>query len=210
MQRVLPALELEAEWALTSGAPMPVTAYQQTLERVPPRGLFTVRAAAWAAVVGVGAEIEESPPSPHAPMIERDWSAAADAFGDVGWEYDRALLLSLLDDEDALAEALEIVRRLEAEPLTRRVVGRMRDLGIRVPSGPREATRANPAGLTARQLEVLVLLAEGLSNAEIAERLVVSQRTAEHHVAAVLTKLDATSRQEAAQRAVELRLVTPV
>ena len=62
----------------------------------------------------------------------------------------------------------------------------MRELGLRVPHGPREATRANPAGLTARQLEVLALLVEGLTNAEIAERLVVSPRTAEHHVAAVL------------------------
>ena len=82
----------------------------------------------------------------------------------------------------------------------------MRELGLRVPPGPREATRANPAGLTARQLEVLALLAEGLTNAEIAERLVVSPRTAEHHVAAVLTKLGATTRRDAARRAAELQL----
>jgi DNA-binding NarL/FixJ family response regulator len=83
----------------------------------------------------------------------------------------------------------------------------MRGLGLRVPPGPRRTTRANPAGLTARQLEVLTLIAEGLTNAEIAERLVVSPRTAEHHVAAVLTKLGATTRRDAAQRAFELRLV---
>ena len=63
-------------------------------------------------------------------------------------------------------------------------------------------------GLTARQLEVLALVAEGLTNTEIAERLVVSPRTAEHHVAAVLTKLGATTRREAARRAAELRLVS--
>ena len=116
-------------------------------------------------------------------------------------------MLSLLDEEEALVEAIEIARSLGAEPLTRRVAGRMRELGLRVPKGPREATRANPAGLTARQLEVLALLAEGLTNAEIAERLVVSTRTAEHHVAAVLTKLGAPTRREAARRASELRLV---
>ena len=60
-----------------------------------------------------------------------------------------------------------------------------------MPHGPRAPTRANPAGLTARQLEVLSLLAAGLTNAEIADRLVVSPRTAEHHVAAVLAKLGA-------------------
>ena len=51
---------------------------------------------------------------------------------------------------------------------------------------------------------MLALLAEGLTNAEIAERLVVWPRTAEHHVAAVLTKLGAATRREAARRAAEL------
>jgi DNA-binding NarL/FixJ family response regulator len=115
-------------------------------------------------------------------------------------------MLSLLDDEEALAEAIDIARALGAEPLTRRIAERMRDLGLRIPQGPREATRTNPAGLTARQLEVLALLAEGLTNAEIAERLVVSPRTAEHHVAAVLTKLGATTRREAARRASDLQI----
>jgi DNA-binding NarL/FixJ family response regulator len=75
-----------------------------------------------------------------------------------------------------------------------------------VPQGPRGATRANPAGLTTRQLEVVALLVEGLTNAEIAERLVVSERTAEHHVAAVLRKLGVSDRREAAARASELGL----
>jgi DNA-binding NarL/FixJ family response regulator len=90
------------------------------------------------------------------------------------------------------------------------VTRRLRELGMRVPLGPRVSTRANPAGLTARQLEVLTLLVEGLTNAEIAERLVVSPRTAEHHVAAVLTKLEAGTRLEAARRASELRLLAGV
>jgi DNA-binding NarL/FixJ family response regulator len=64
----------------------------------------------------------------------------------------------------------------------------------------------NPAGLTDRQMEVLMLLAEGLTNAEIADRLVVSVRTVDHHVSAVLQKLGVTSRQEAAERAEQLRL----
>jgi DNA-binding NarL/FixJ family response regulator len=126
----------------------------------------------------------------------------------VGWAYDRALMLSLLDDEEALAEALAIARRLGAGPLATRVAERLRELGLRVPPPPRETTRTNPAGLTARQLEVVALLAEGLTNAEIAERLVVSPRTAEHHVAAVLAKLGATSRRDAARRASELRVVS--
>ena len=209
LQRIVPLLELATERALIAGAPMPVERFEK-LAAMPVGGIragrFAMRAAAWAAVAGVELEVEEPLSPPHAAMARRDWRGAAEAFGAVGWSYDRALMLSLLDDEVALSESIELARSLGAEPLTRRVAERMRELGLRVPAGPRETTRANPAGLTARQLEVLALLAEGLTNAEIAERLVVSQRTAEHHVAAVLTKLGATTRKEAARRASELQL----
>jgi DNA-binding CsgD family transcriptional regulator/tetratricopeptide (TPR) repeat protein len=209
LQRIAPVLELAAEWALTNDAPLPVERIEQLVERIQSGGLCgdgAMRIVAWAAVAGVEFEFDRPMPAPYAAMARRDWAAAADAFGEVGWEYDRALMLSLLEDEDSLLEAIEIARRLGAESLTRRVASRMREHGIRVPLGPRQATRANPAGLTARQLEVLNLLLDGLTNAEIAERLVVSPRTAEHHVAAVLTKLGAPTRREAARRASELRL----
>ena len=205
-QRIAPILELRAEWALTHGEPMPVERLEKLLAEIEPPGRFATRIAAWAVVAGLDPECDEAEPVPHAAMLCGDWRGAADAFGDVGWAYDRALMLSLLDDEAALGEALEIARGLGAEPLTRRVAGRMRELGMRVPAGPRETTRANPAGLTARQVEVLELLSEGLTNAEIAERLVVSERTAEHHVAAVLRKLQVSDRREAVARASELGL----
>jgi DNA-binding CsgD family transcriptional regulator len=209
VQRIAPALELETEWALTTGGRMPTERFEQLLAELRTRGPLTgwgaIWVAAWAAVAGIETELEQPASPVHAAMLRRDWAAAADAFGGVGWPYDRALMLSLLDDREALCEALEIARRFRAEPLERRLARRFRELGLRVPTGPRETTRVNPAGLTARQLEVLTLLGEGLTNAEIAERLVVSPRTAEHHVAAVLTKLGATTRREAALRASELR-----
>ena len=211
LQRIVPLLELAVEWALTTGAPMPVERFEKLAE-VPTGGIrsgrFAMRIAAWAAAAGVEFDTAGPTSAPHAAMARRDWSAAADAFGAVGWTYDRAVMLSLLDEEEALVESIEIARGLGAEPLTGRVTRRMRELGLRIPKGPREATRANPAGLTARQLEVLELVAQGLTNAEIAERLVVSTRTAEHHVAAVLTKLGARSRREAVRRASELDLPT--
>jgi predicted ATPase/DNA-binding CsgD family transcriptional regulator len=210
LQRIAPALELEAEWALLSGAPMPAERLESLLEEIELRnklfGWSAMRAAAWAHVAGVDVDFGQPMSAPHAAMYSRDWRRAASAFDDVGWTYDRALMLSLLDDEEALVEAIEIARRLGADPLTARVARRLRALGLSVPRGPRGSTRANPAGLTARQLEVLSLLAGGLTNAEIADRLVVSPRTAEHHVAAVLTKLGATTRHDAARRASELGL----
>jgi DNA-binding CsgD family transcriptional regulator/tetratricopeptide (TPR) repeat protein len=211
MQRLQPVLELETEWALTGGGPMPTERLGAALDRIRgrsgPIGWAATRVVAWAAVVGIDVELDRPLDGPFGAMRRRDWRAAAHAFGLAGWTYDRALMLSLLDDEAALAEALELARGLGAGPLTRRVTGRLRELGFRVPQGPRRATRVNPAGLTSRQLEVVALLVEGLSNAEIADRLVVSPRTAEHHVAAVLTKLGAPTRREAARRATELRLL---
>ncbi|HEX6336970.1 MAG TPA: LuxR C-terminal-related transcriptional regulator [Jiangellaceae bacterium] len=89
----------------------------------------------------------------------------------------------------------------------RRVRQRLRELGVSgVPRGPRATTRANPAMLTARQLEVVELLAAGLTNAEIADELVISPKTAGHNVSAILDKLGARSRLEAANMARELGL----
>ena len=68
-------------------------------------------------------------------------------------------------------------------------------------SGPRASTRANLAGLTRREVDVLTLIDSGLSNAEIASRLGVSTKTVDHHVSAILGKLQAATRGEAAARA---------
>ena len=209
-QRLAPVVELAIEWSLTTGAAIPTRLVDQLVAEVRARGRHTgwgaTRVAGWTAVAGIDVGLEPPRSPPYRAMFERDWQRAADAFGAIGWTYDRALMLSLLDDGPSLVESLDIARRLGAEPLTKRAVRRLRDRGFRVPAGPRQATRANPAGLTSRQLQVLALVVEGLTNAEIAERLVVSPRTAEHHVAAVLTKLGASTRREAARRASELQL----
>lgn len=206
LQRIVPVMQLETEKALTSGARMPLERFKKAEGTMRSSGWAASTIAAWGAVAGLSIPIRGRASKPHAAMIDRDWSAAAKAFGDVGWDYDTALMLSMLEDEPFLVEALETARRLGARPLEERTSKRMKERGMMVPGRPREATLANPAGLTARQLEVLELLAEGLTNSEIAERLFVSSRTAEHHVEAVLAKLGVTSRREAARRYSELGL----
>ncbi|MFC7533639.1 ATP-binding protein [Actinoplanes sp. GCM10030250] len=134
---------------------------------------------------------------------------AARHWGRSGCRYDQAVALSHSDDPDDLLTAVRVLDSLGADPLARRVRSRLRELGVaRIPRGPQPATRKNAAGLTGRQGEVLRLLAAGLSNPEIAARLVLSVRTVDAHVAAVLAKLSARSRQEAVSRARELRLLS--
>ena len=132
------------------------------------------------------------------------WREAAEAWRRLGCPYEEAEALAE-GDEAALRESLAILTRLGAEPAAELVRARMRRAGLkRVPARPRASTIAAPAQLTRRQLEVLALLESGLSNAEIASRLFISEKTAGHHVSAILQKLGAASRGEAAAAARKL------
>ena len=208
LARIGPVLELETERALLHGAPPPVRRFERVMSTVgdePVRaGYGGARLAAWATLVGLPTVFRGKAPRPHSAMMRRDWAGAADAFAAVGWYYDRALRLSLCDGEEALSASMATARSLGARPLAERVRRRMRESGMTVPRGPANTTRSNPAGLTGRQLEVLGLVAEGLTNAEISHRLCISPRTTEHHVSSVLTKLAVTTRSEAARQAAEL------
>ena len=108
-------------------------------------------------------------------------------------------------NEAAQRTALGIFERLGATPAAVISRRRLRERGERgLPRGPYASTRANQQGLTNRQVEVLQLLAEGLRDVEIADRLSISRRTAEQHVAGVLMKFNARTRAEAVRRAYEL------
>jgi DNA-binding NarL/FixJ family response regulator len=76
-----------------------------------------------------------------------------------------------------------------------------------IPRDPHQHTIANPAGLTARRLDVLRLLAEGASNSQIAAQLFVSEKTVGHHVAAVLRKLEVRNSAQAAAAAIRLGIL---
>ena len=147
---------------------------------------------------------------PYALEIAGDWSAAAARWHELGFRYEAALALAESDDEATVLEAIDQLQQLGARPAAAVVARRLRERGVRgVPRGPRPATRENPAGLTARELQVLTLLAEGLRNRQIAERLVVSEKTVDHHVSAILRKLDVRTRGEASAQAARLGLTVP-
>ena len=147
---------------------------------------------------------------PYSYQIAGDWARAASYWRENGCRYQAALALANSNDGKALRQALDELQALGARPAAAIVARRLRELGERgVPRGPRPKTRANPAGLTAREFEVLGLLAEGLRNAQIAERLVLSGKTVDHHVSAVLRKLGVRSRGEATAAAARLGLLGP-
>jgi DNA-binding CsgD family transcriptional regulator/tetratricopeptide (TPR) repeat protein len=135
------------------------------------------------------------------------WRDAADAWRGMGCPYEEALALGE-GDEEAQREALTILDRLGAAPAAARLRRLMRMAGIRtIPRGPTAGTRANSAGLTRRQAQVLALVADGLSNPEIADRLCISAKTAEHHVSAIMGRLEVPTRRGAAAAARKLGLL---
>ena len=126
-----------------------------------------------------------------------------------GCPFEAALALADSQADAALHRALSRFQKLDARPAAAIVARRLRDRGARgLPRGPRAATRRNPAGLTSREAEVLALLEQGLTNPVIADRLFLSVKTVDHHVAAILRKLGVRSRGEAAAVSVRRGLVS--
>jgi DNA-binding CsgD family transcriptional regulator len=143
-----------------------------------------------------------------AAELSGDVDGAAAEWDRLGAHWLAAMALACSDDERDLRRALDRFRVMEAPGAEARVRQRLRDLGAEaVPTGPRASTRAHPAGLTRREVDVLEGVARGLSNAELAGELYLSERTVEHHVSKVLAKLGVSSRTDAARAAKERGLV---
>ena len=148
---------------------------------------------------------------PYALMIRGRASEAAEYWQRLNFPFERALALAATGDDEDAREAVRVLQTIGAPRAAHVLAAELRARGVRgLPRGVRAATRANPAGLTRKQLEVLELLGQGLSNAEIADRLYITSKTAEHHVGAVLAKLGVTSRAQAAARARQMGLLSPI
>ncbi|MEO8523846.1 MAG: AAA family ATPase [Caldimonas sp.] len=133
---------------------------------------------------------------PFALQMAGRWAKAATAWETLGCPYEHARALSE-GDAAAQLDALKRFEKMGAKPEADELRRRLRAGGSSVPRGSRSSTQMNPYGLTSREVEVLRLLCEGLKNAAIAERLVRSVRTVDHHLAAVYAKLGVATRTEA-------------
>jgi DNA-binding CsgD family transcriptional regulator/tetratricopeptide (TPR) repeat protein len=162
----------------------------------------------WRWRAGIEEAVPDRAAEPYAVQIAGDWARAAELWSDLGCPYEAALALADADEEEPLRRALDELQRLGARPAAAIVARRLRARGATgLPRGPRPATGRNPAGLTEREMEVLALVAQGFRNAEIAERLVLSVKTVDHHVSAILRKLGVGTRGQASAEAVRLGLV---
>jgi DNA-binding CsgD family transcriptional regulator len=161
----------------------------------------------WATKVGLPVVLAGPVAEPYALYLDGHPAKAAAAWATLGCPYEQAQALADSQDQADLREALQIFQSLGAAPAAARVTDRLRALGVsRIARGPRRTTQSNPLGLTDRETEVLRCLADGLRNAEIAARLVISVKTVDHHVSAVLAKLGVRSRYDAGKEAIRLGL----
>jgi DNA-binding CsgD family transcriptional regulator/tetratricopeptide (TPR) repeat protein len=147
--------------------------------------------------------------SPFALMLAGEHRAAAAEWEGLGCPLWSAYALAFSPELTDAQQCLDVLGRLDVPAVRRAVLRDRRALGLALPRGPRPASRANLAGLTARETEVLQLLADGLSYAEVAEQLVLSEKTVGHHVSAVLRKLREPTRSRAVARALRLGVIPP-
>lgn len=163
----------------------------------------------WACMLGETGFAPEEPGSDPAvtAMLQGQWQQAADIWSERQSPYFAALAL-LGGDDDALYRALTMLEALGATSVIAHVKEMIRRRSGRLATrGPRASTQANAAGLTIREMDVLRLIDEGRSNAEIGARLFVSVKTVDHHISSILAKLNAKSRGQASAEGRRLGLL---
>lgn len=204
LQHVVPARLSLVEHAWLSGTPAAAEEHLNVLLALTTEERHSWNLgerAVWARRLGrdVSALRSNSLPEPFLRELDGDLAGAAAAWDSLGMPYAAALVRIQMDDADSLSSA---VRELEAMGAAAAAAfGRRRatELGLsralpKTRRGAYKAARDHPLGLTGKEQDVLRLMVKGLSNKEISEAMGRSQRTVEHHVSAVLAKLNASNR----------------
>ncbi|WES63143.1 AAA family ATPase [Microbacter sp. GSS18] len=202
------ATSLEAETAWTAGAD-PATAVDgialATTAGDRPSPWLVGGAVFWLAKIDPGLvppEVRSSVPEPVIRELDGDRAGAAEMWRRRGCVFEAAVLDGLGDDPDVMRRAFTELTALGAEATMARLRLEARARGVRaVPRGARVSTASDPDGLTPRQVEVLRLLGARLTDAEIAARLHLSDKTVGHHVSAILARLGVDGRREAGAHA---------
>jgi DNA-binding CsgD family transcriptional regulator len=211
LQRIAPvaAARAEALWLESRDEEVAATTHDAFALAMQQRSAWEIgELACWRRRAGWREEIPAGAAEPYALQLRGQWDRAAQRWTEIGCPYEAALALADADEDDALHRALAELHRLGARPAAAIVAHRLHERGARgVARGPRRTTKANPANLTTRELEVLELVAQGLPNSEIAGRLFLSRKTVAHHVSAILRKLDVPSRGQAGAKALALGIV---
>ncbi|MET9328295.1 AAA family ATPase [Tsukamurella sp. NPDC003166] len=211
--RVLPAASALTEQQWLTGIPDPrVGAVAELLDRYGAAGTQWALGdlALWARRAGGTGEPAGVVAGPYRSWLDGDIAGAALEFGRIGAVYDAAVASVESGGDRAVAAGLTSLDGLGAFAVADKLRRDLRAGGATVvPARRRRSTLANAAGLTSRQQEVLGLLAEGLTNDELASRLFLSAKTVDHHVSAILTRLGVVNRRDAVRRGRELGVIDP-
>ena len=159
---------------------------------------YSAELAVWCRRLGLdGGMANEAGPPEFLMEFDGEWEPAASRWAARGVPYLEVMALGFSGEEQAIRTAIEQATTLGAHVVADRLRAQLRDLGHHVRRGRSRTTLDNPGGLTNRQVDVVRLLAEGLTNQQIADRLFISPKTVDHHVSAILTALSVAGRAEA-------------
>jgi DNA-binding CsgD family transcriptional regulator/GTPase SAR1 family protein len=145
---------------------------------------------------------------PYKLEFEGKSKEAAELWKELGSVYKCSLAYFETDDEELQKQALIDLYELGATATREMLKLKLKDKGVKnIPRHPHESTRNNPAQLTNRQIDVLMLLEKGLQNNEIGEKLFISSKTVENHITSIFSKLDVNTRGNAIEVAKRLGIL---
>jgi len=210
IQRIVPVIAAELELSWLSGQAVDakeIEDLENSLFATRNNSWFYSDLTYWKKKCGLPVSQEVQYPPPYAFEMNGDWKSSAELWGEKQAPYEQALAL-LEGDEDHQRQGFRILDELGATGTAGMFRAKLKLKGARnIPRGPRESTLNNPAQLTDRQIDIVKLLSAGLQNKEIADKLFISPKTVDHHISAILTKLDVSTRAKAVLQAKKLGIL---